>query len=160
VSDTFMRLSDDQCLLKEWDGCGIWHMGDQFDFEQEIRRNKWWKRFANTCQHLQHHGRPVFFYDCHCPIAVIKKEFIRIAEEADYVSPPGMCINSLYCNSIDIPREQMNGQKVAVEREIELKNLTTLTADKLFLGYGQIGTNDQLKQFLQERFPKKSRFER
>jgi len=160
VSETFIRLSDDQCLLKEWDGCGAWHMGDQFSFEQEIKRNKWWKRFARTYQYLEEHGRPTFFYDCHCPIPVVRDEFIRAVEGVDYATPPGMCINTLYCNSVDIPREKMNGQKIAVYRQMGPKKLARSTKGKLFLGYSDACCNKALKQFLQDRFPNPSRFER
>jgi hypothetical protein len=153
-------MSDDQILLQTWNGYGIYHMGDRFDFEAEIRRNKWWKRFVNTCEYLEAHERPTFFYDCHCPIRVLRDEFIRIAEEADYKSPPGMCINTLYCNSVDMLRQHMNGQKLAVHRRMGPKKLRRLSKDKLFLGYNEIGTNKWMKRFLEERFPEKSRFEK
>jgi hypothetical protein len=157
VSIMFVRMSDDQCLLKKWNGMGIWHMGDRANFQEE-NQNKWWKRFANTCRHLEAHGHPTYFYDCHCPIFVHRDRFIRIAEEADYRSPPGMCINTLYCNSVQIPREQMNGQKVVVKRRME--DIQRETEGKLFLGYSDVSTNKGLKKFLEERFPEKSRFEK
>ena len=159
VSDTFIRMSDDQCLLSKWDGQGIWHRGDRDSFRDILQSNKWWKRFDKTCQHLEAHGRPCFFYDCHCPIQVDRKEFIRIAEEADYATLPGMCINTLYCNSVEIPREKLNGQKLDVHQRAGPNKLEMLTKDKLFLGYSHIGTNQWMKEFLQQRFPEHSRFE-
>jgi len=156
VSPTFLRLSDDQCLLKEWDGLKVWHMGSAAGRQG----GKWWKRMQRTCDYLQSHGRPTFFYDCHAPAPVDRETFIRVAEEADYAPPPGMCINTLYFNSVDIPRERMNGQKVAVHRGIGPKKLRRLAKDKLFLGYSEAGTNKWMKRFLQKRFPGKSRFER
>ena len=155
VSDTFIRMSDDQCLLKEWDGEGLWHMGDKAGDSND----KWWKRFRHTCDHLESKGRPTLFYDCHCPIPVDRQEFIRIAEEADYTSPPGMCINTLYGNSVDIERVHMNGQKVAVHRSMGPERLEREVQDRLFLGYSAVGTNDAMKEFLKQRFPLPSRFE-
>jgi len=160
VSETFIRLSDDQCLLREWDGRGVWHVGNQFDLQGEIRKNKWWRRFAKTCEHLESCGRPTYFYDCHCPIPVQREEFMRAVEIADYATPPGMCINTLYCNSVDLPREQMNGQKIAVHKQMGLKKMVRATEGKLFLGYTDACCNKVLKKFLQERFQTPSRFER
>jgi hypothetical protein len=156
ISSTFLRLSDDQCVLREWGGMDVWHMGDV----DGRRGGNWWRRCQNTCNYLKANGRPTFFYDCHCPAPVDRDTFIQVAEEAPYAEPPGMCINTLYFNSIDIPREQMNGRKVAFHRPIGPKKIARLSKDKLFLGYSEAGTNKWLKRFLQKRFPEKSRLER
>ena len=71
-----------------------------------------------------------------------------------------MCINTLYFNSVDVPRERMNGQKLAVHRGIGPKKLQRLADGKLFLGYSEAGTNKWMKRFLSKRFPQKSRFEK
>jgi|GEM_PF-994900 len=155
VSPTFLRLSDDQCLLKPWDGLQVWHMGNAMG----RRGGKWWRRMQRTCEHLQSHGRPTFFYDCHAPAPVDRETFIQVATEADYQTPPGMCINTLYFNTIDIPRDKMSGRKVAFHRPTKAKRLRRGTKGKLFLGYSEKGTNEAMKQFLQELFPTPSRFE-
>jgi hypothetical protein len=156
VSNPFIRLSDDQCLLKPWDGKGVWHIGDAAG----QKGGKWWERCENTCAYLTAGGRPTLFYDCHCPTPVDRDEFIRVAEAADYATVPGMCINTLYFNSVDIPRERMNGQKLAVHRAIGPKKLRRLAAGKLFLGYSERGTNRTMRRFLARQFSEPSRCER
>jgi len=155
VSSTFLRLSDDQCLLKEWDGLNARHMGNATG----RKGGKWWRRMRRTCDYLQSHGRPTYFYDCHAPAPVDRDTFIQVAGEADYQTPPGMCINTLYFNSVGIPRTNMNGQKAAFHRPTKSKRLRRGVRGKLFLGYSEKGTNEAMKQFLQERFPTPSRFE-
>jgi hypothetical protein len=155
VSDTFLRMSDDQCLLREWDGRDAWHAGEA----DGHKGGKWWKRCQRTCDYLKAQGRPTWFYDCHCPMPVNRDEFIRVAEAAPYAEPPGFCINTLYFNSADIPRVRMNGEKLSVHRPIGPKKLRRMARDKLFLGYSEAGTNRSMKRFLQRQFPEKSRFE-
>ncbi len=156
VSSTFLRLSDDQCLLKPWDGMNIWHMGDA----AVHRRGKWWRRMQDTCMHLHTCGRTTFFYDVHAPAPVDRESFVRVVEGADYKTPPGMCINTLYFNSIDIPRVKMNGEKAAFHRPRGIKRIRNGVKGKLFLGYSEAGTNDAMKAFLEEKFPEPSSFEK
>ena len=133
-------------------------MGDNFDHDGY--RHKWWKRFTNTCQYLKSQGLPTYFYDCHCPIMVHSHRFVRAVEGVDYTTPPGMCINTLYCNSVRMPREEMNGQKVAVAKDMSVTGVRRATNGRLFLGYNDKSLSEGLKQFLQQKFPEKSRFER
>jgi hypothetical protein len=156
VSETFLRLSDDQCLLQPWDGLDVWHMGEA----SGRRGGKWWRRCQRTCDYLKSMGRPTYFYDCHVPAPVDRDSFAKVMDSTDYQPPPGMCINTLYFNSIDIPREQMAGQKAAFHRATKLRRIRRTVRDKLFLGYGEAGTNEAMKRFLQQRFPEPSRFER
>jgi hypothetical protein len=157
VSSTFLRLSDDQCLLRPWDGLDVWHMGNA---KGQRQRGKWWRRMRRTCNYLELMERPTLFYDCHCPAPVDRDTFVSVMEAVDYQTPPGMCINTLYFNSTDIPRKQMAGRKAAFHRAQRLKRLRRRTRGKLFLGYSEAGTNDAMKRFLQELFPEPSRFER
>lgn len=156
VSDTFLRASDDQCLLADWDGLDVWHAGDA----DGQRGGKWWRRCQRTCDYLKANGRPTWFYDCHCPAPVDRDEFVRVVSAADYTTTPGFSINTLYFNSVDIPRQRMAGQKLSVHRAIGPKKLRSLSRGKLFLGYNDRGLNDWLKQYLARRFPMPSRFER
>lgn len=155
VSSVFLRLSDDQCLLQQWDGRGVWHMGDA----DGRLGGRWWRRMQRTCDYLKSKGRPTLFYDCHAPAPVDRDTFVEVMGEADYKTTPGMNINSLYFNSIDIPREHMGDRKVAFHRPVSLDTLREQTRGKLFLGYSEAGTNRAMKEFLQERFPHPSRFE-
>jgi hypothetical protein len=156
VSPTFLRLSDDQCLLREWDGLEAWHMGNA----DGHGGGDWWKKCQRTCDYLKARGRPTWFYDCHCPMPVDRDAFLKVMAEAPYADEPGMCINTLYFNSIDIPRVVMPGLKAAIHKPRTLRKIRRWAAGKLFFGYSEAGTNEALKQFLQEQFPTPSRFEK
>ena len=155
VSQTFLRLSDDQCLLQPWNGLDVWHMGSA----DVNKRGKWWRRCQRTCSYLKAQGRPVLYYDCHCPFPVDRDTFIQVAEDAPYQEPPGMSINTMYFNSIDIPRVRMNGQKIAFHSPTGPKKIARLSEGKMFLGYSERGTNKSMRRFLRRRFPEPSRFE-
>ena len=156
VSPTFLRLSDDQCLLQPWDGLVAYHFGHAPD----RGGGKWWRRMRRTCEYLRSRGRPTWFYDTHAPAPVDRETFLRVATEADYQTPPGLCINTLYFNSIEIPREHIGSRKAAFHRPTALRWLREKAVGKVFLGYSEGGTNDAMKQFLQEQFPTPSRFEK
>jgi len=155
VSDTFIRLSDDQCLLQEWDGNDVWHQGDATEVDKE---GKWWDRVNRTCDHLKSQGRPTWFYDCHCPAPVERESFIKAAEGVDYQTPPGMSINTLYFNSVDIFRSRMNGQVASIEGETMEGDLHDPA--KLFLNYSDAASNDSMQQILEKLYPSPSRFEK
>ena len=156
VSETFIRLSDDQCLLQEWDGNDVWHQGDTDGLD---KGGKWWDRCHRTSDYLKSQGRPTWFYDCHCPAPVERESFIRAMEGVDYQTPPGMCINTLYFNSVDIFRSRMNGQVASVDNEPMVDDLHG--PDKLFLNYSDAAAeSDSMQQILEKRFPVPSRFEK
>ncbi len=156
VSDTFIRLSDDQCLLQEWDGNDVWHKGDADGLD---KAGMWWGRYQRTCDYLKSQGRPAWFYDCHCPAPIDSASFIQVMEGVDYQTPPGMCINTLYFNSVDIHRSRMNGQVASINGEPMVNDLHG--PDKLFLNYSYAAApNNSMQQILEKRFPEPSRFEK
>ena len=157
VSPVFLRCSDDQCLLQEFDGHRVWHLGE---FGRE-GGGKWWDRYRNTCEYLEAHGKPTFFYDCHVPVPVARDVFAKVAEAAPYQEPPGMCINTLYFNFLDLPQiTVMNGQKATIHRQADIATIRRECQNAIFLGYNNDALQGDMEQFLQERFPEPSRFEK
>lgn len=157
VSPVFLRCSDDQCLLREFDGHEVWHLGS---FGRE-GGGKWWKRYNNTCEYLKAHGKPTFFYDCHVPVPVAREAFIKVAEAAPYQEPPGMCINTLYFNFLDLPSvDVMDGQKATIHRRADIDTIRSECQNATFLGYNDDALKGDMERFLAERFPEPSRFEK
>lgn len=156
VSPVFLRCSDDQCLLREFDGHQVWHLGA---FGRE-GGGKWWTRYNNTCEYLKAHGKPTFFYDCHVPVPVARDVFIKVAEAAPYEKPPGMCINTLYFNFLDLPYiGVMDGQKATIHRKADIDTIRRECQNAIFLGYNDDALEGDIEQFMQEQFPNPSRFE-
>lgn len=156
VSPTFIRLSDDQCLLQPWDGVGAYHAGPAMGGCDD---GKWWRRMERTCEYLEGQGRPSLFYDTHSPQPIDREAFMEIMGAVNYQTPPGMCINSLYFNSVDIPRVGMGNRKASFHAPTTYEALVSGIKGKTFFGYSEAGTNDALKRLLQELFPAPSRFE-
>lgn len=158
VSSTFLRLSDDQCILRPWDGLEAYHAGEA-TASPGAEGGKWWRRMDLTCQYLKQRGRPTYFYDTHTPQPVDRAAFLRVMGAANYQHPPGFCINTLYHNSVDIPRTIIGARKASFDRPTNLPRLRSRTARKTFLGYSEPATNQTMVDFLQTLFPTPSKYE-
>lgn len=155
VSETFVRLSDDQCLLRPWGGGEAYHAGSA----DVNRKGRWWRRMARTCDHLKAMGLPTHYYETHSPQPVNREEFKLVMGAVDYQTPPGMNINTLYFNSVDIPRHSIKGKKASFHNPATIEAIRKGSEGRVFFGYSEAGTTDVLKGFLEEQFPTPSRFE-
>ena len=157
LSEVFIRCSDDQLLLQavtleDFQPKYLYNL-TECDF---IKLNRWKKRMKATFEYLEQNNYTTFNYDSHVPISVIKKEFVKIMKSIKIEDGigKGYCINTLYCNVLDIERNVIK-HKVTLEGNKEIDILE----DDLFMGYNDIGLTDELKLLLQQRFFEKSRFE-
>jgi hypothetical protein len=101
LDDDFLFLSDDQVLLKPFDPTP--YHGGQFEkWTGTGDKPKWWLRMENTRRIFT--GKPFYNYDLHTPVVMHAKAFREIFFNRDYGHSPGYCVNSMYFNSILIPR--------------------------------------------------------
>jgi len=167
LSDKFIRMSDDQYFLKPWKleehskplaygdlvTDGILWKGDT--------AKKYHQKIARTRDQLLKLRKGTWFYDTHSPAVYNKLLYPKAMAQVDYVQPPGFTINTIYYNLIGA---KPCGRGL-FEMRYELPNAQNLAdirakcADVAFLNNTPEGVCDGLKQYLQERFTDKCKFE-
>lgn len=167
VSENFIRISDDQILLKPTLSKNITPLYNG-NLEKIFRKlpdnqiNRFRKRLRNTKDILLKEGKTTFNYEIHIPTLVNKQSFIDILESYNYgVEGEGFTINSLYLNNINSPlAKQVEGEKVQFEKEFGDKEyIKNSIKDALYLGYNDKGLSSELKFEIMHLFPIKSKYE-
>ena len=102
ISDTFLRCSDDQCLLRlaTVDDLVPRHCG-----HVKCGRGGWWARFVSTCRVLQSRNLPFLYYECHIPMLYDRDDFVCTVTQFPFGEGNGFTINSLYFNASTMPRK-------------------------------------------------------
>jgi hypothetical protein len=153
-TENFIRLSDDHVILKKPDFTPYFlNKAPSLVLDPKLPIYK--KRMIRTLLKLKEMGRHHYIYDTHTPVICNKKSFIKVFSELDYADDRGLCINTAYFNSIDIPRISLPDNlvcRVLSKQPCDLDNYT-------FLNYNNEGLTEQLKKCLFNRFPIRSQYE-
>lgn len=170
LSDNFLRLSDDQILLKSYkfDHRIAFSGGDlKTATEKELRGNRWRRRLGRTTQYLQENNLPTFCYDIHVPQVYNRYLFESTFSQIDYENDIGYTINTMYFN---LNHEFYSRRNVQKEIKVELERRHSYSVksirsmcdrpEKLFLNYTDFGLTNELKQAIEIMFPNKSKFEK
>jgi hypothetical protein len=165
LSNTFVRMSDDQVLLAPVADLPPLYLLDLN--KQEInwwyqRSNNWKLRLYKTYRVLRAHKKPMYHYDSHIPMEVDKKKFAEIVRQWPYNRGTGLTINTLYYNLIDIERIPLNGQRGVVYDKVEdEKFIMNALKGKIYLNYNDKAVKSEaFKKILLDKFPEKSKYEK
>jgi hypothetical protein len=156
ISENFIRISDDQLLLKPIYSKDIKPLY-KFDLKEYnfTKVNKWRNRLKNTRDILIKEGKTTFNYDSHIPVVYNGKFFKDIYSKYNWaVEGEGYTINSLYFNNINCENIKMIDEKIAFETSIEKE-----IENEIYLGYNNKGLTDKLKLIIENLFPDKSKYE-
>lgn len=158
VSDEFMFWSDDQAILKPHD---IQYVYNIRNTTQMIPTCKWEGRLVRTglfVRDVLKRDMP-FNFDSHVPQAMKRDEFLKI-KGIDYQSGLGFTICTLYFGIAGwFDREIIEQRKVKATFEgghFDRKEIV----DKNWIGWDRMTFDrTQIKNLLEEIYPKKSKFE-
>lgn len=99
ISDKFIFFNDDHFLLKEFEAQEFpyYYCGDLKDVRNATN---YMHTVENTVAALTAAGHPTKNFDTHTPIVYDKKLFKSIMAQYDWSVQHGLCIKSLYCNTL------------------------------------------------------------
>lgn len=155
ISDTFLFTNDDIFLTQPIDISQVkyWYSGtvkNLLSMSQGLYQNT----VANTLKYLQKKGYPDKHFDIHVPILYEKEKYLQLLQvdwERDHI------IKSLYCNSNHIEGEPMRDLKFG--RPFTRPEIKKAIDGRMFFSISEQGTNDGIKELLQELYPEKSIYE-
>jgi len=156
LSDNFIRMSDDQLVLKflKASEIPIYHVG-----KGKSGSTTWYKRLQNTLKALDHLDPRN--YDSHYPMIYNKKDFIKSIKGFKYWTNPGYTINSLYFNQVLVERKRLPiGYRTHIRKPLSIKEIEAISQDSYFLCYNDSGLNESMKMLIECIFPNPSGFEK
>ncbi len=160
MSDTFVRMSDDEILLRPTRANALrpYHQGPI----RSPAGNRWHRRLTRTGRWLRNKGKTDWNYDSHVPVLMDRDRFCRIFSRAPYKQGPGLTIDSTYFNCCGLAehRRLPRGLRVRLSRRVSDPAVFRRT----FQGRAYVNLNDRavgptLEAALAELFPRPSRFE-
>lgn len=164
VSGPFVRMSDDQCLLRPMRLADIPPLGNIMGVPQQPPPGKWALRRHLTQVWLHEHGYGAADFDLHCPMLYDPDQFRRMAEVAPWQDRPGMCINTLYGNVAGLEPVSPQGRIVRFGEAESAKCHRTIFArirnpETLFLNYRNASLTKPMRYAISVKFPERSPFE-
>jgi len=164
LSETFVRFSDDQYLLRP---ISCRDLGPYF--RPDILRTKdfpasaWGRRITRTGRKLASRGLPTLNYESHVPVLYSKHRFAETMLAYDYGKGDGYAINSLYFNSVG-STQSVNLRAARVRAAIyrpgrSRSQFRAFVQSRNFLNHNDFGLDAGLRAFIAELFPEPSPYE-
>lgn len=158
LSNEFIRFSDDQFVLKP---CTIEDVRPPKYNDKMLNnsKSKWMRRAQNTVKVLKKRNLPTHIYECHCPYVLDKQLYPRTVLQFDYGNGGGYLVNTIYFNSIRTAIGHTKDTTCSANRSAKPKDLDVVCSGKLFLNINH-GYNEEMIQWMENRFPDKSKYEK
>lgn len=159
ISEQFIRMSDDQYILKPMDSSSMipvynWDMNK---YEKWDNNNRWHSLLKRTRDYLKSKDLDCFNYETHIPMIVDKNFFMEFMLETDFGDGIGYVANSIYYNSTILEHTKIDYSKRAVFMEMD-KHFV-ITNEHEYLCHNDAGFSYDLINYLKNKFPNKSRYE-
>lgn len=167
ISDSFIVNSDDQYILKDIqpDAMGPWLENPPLLPQAHKKRyaSRWALRIVETVNWLKAHGMPERVFQSHIPYVVDKDKYPAIMTWVPWGQDNGF-ITHIYQGiryaSVKVNPEP-NNLTVRFKGPVTTKNeINNLLRNATFFNFGDQGLNPPLREWLQEKFPNKSRWEK
>lgn len=169
VDDLFIYSYDDTVFLSKVASFDFLNVAvAQLSSPEKIRAMKsgstiWKEVLSNTFERLKANKLPTFNYETHLPRLFEKKRISTIIKKFGFQRRPYL-FSTIYFNYFNPqPEFLLNGlplYKADIREPLAIRQIEEVTKGKLFLNYNDKGLNVNLKEFLSEKFPEKSRFEK
>lgn len=159
VSEWFLFMNDDHYLLDRYQARIFPYYHDStLNCYKTVTEYK--HTIRNTIDHFE--GALVGNFDVHCPI-VYKKELLywafKLREPVpDWSKHFGYCIKSTYCDINRIIGDKRHDLKI--NEPLTVGQIKHLIAGRSWFSIGDKAFNGEIRQVLQELYPKKSRYEK
>ena len=155
ISDPFCMFNDDHFLLQPLNIADIkyWKWGTLQNLL--VKSLGTYQRIVqNTMKYHKTKGWPETNFDIHVPILYEKEKIKALADEdwsKDHI------IKSSYCNMHGIKGEDM--KDLVIGKPLRRDEVRKAIAGRMWWSINEQGTNDAVKDILQELYPDKSKFE-
>lgn len=160
LTDDFLFINDDHYILKPVNAKDIpaYHKGCLTSYPDTHWDNSLWRtRLFNTMNVLRLKGFSSFNYDIHVPILFNKHKFLKAIDLFDYKKGIGFTMKSLYGN-VNCEGVFIGDKKQRVFSFLTMAEIKKFM-DADFLTVNDNGLNANCRYALQQRFPKKSKYE-
>lgn len=164
VSDNFVNISDDQLI--------IYPIGTSllkaYTINSDIRRipsskfkNEYARRITSTLETLKKEGLPINLYEGHIPYLLNKIKYKQILSKYDFAKGNGLCGNTLYFNNfLNIGEQPVENVRAFIKLNCPTSQLIAKSRGKLFFGYQKRALSKTLKEYLKNKFPEKTIYEK
>ena len=165
LTKNFLFMNDDYVILnkviiEDMKGWYI-NMMDQYK-DCWYEKNAWNKAVKRTMDYLKSKNLPLYHYDgAHCPQLYNKYTFQKVMNMVGWNGESCYTISNLYLNVTGA--EPGNVIRIKATFQDEIHNMDIIKkkcANAIFMSYNNSGLTDELKVFLQETFPDKSKYEK
>ncbi len=164
LTDTFYWSCDDHLVLRK---PKTDELRPFFLSELKNEQSHWWagvwkEGMRRTMDLLEKKGKPTYHYDTHIPQPMEKEKALKIFGDVKLEEGKRWCINTLYFNQAGLRKHYHVGiLKARFERSIdERSNIETLAYNRLYAGYNDAGLTKTLQEFIIDKFPKPSKYEK
>lgn len=163
LSEQFINFSDDQFLIEpvtkqDFEFPIIENKHIEFGSGKKI--NKWQRRLRRTIEALKEKGHRYDCYESHVPVMLNKSDYPTILFSYPYGEDIGMCGNTLYFNSKGIVGRKNRVIMSRLDRKFSSQSeLKRFIGKAKFLNVVGRHVNETFKQYLKNKFPKKSVYE-
>jgi len=161
ISETFLRVSDDEILLKSMSVAQLrpFHQGPI----RSPKGNRWHQRLRRTGRWLRSKGRTDWNYDSHIPALMHRDTFRRIFKRSPYQQGPGLTIDSTYFNCCGLTDHWAlpRGMRVRLARQVNDPSIYLRTLrSRSFANLTDRAVCPALEAALTKMFPTPSKYER
>ena len=158
ISDTFLATNDDIFILEEIDSGNypFYFKGSCYD-SMKANKSKYRATMNHTKKLLERRGFQDINADTHTPILYNKKEFLTTFEPEHWETRWGYGIKSLYCA---FNRKEMVYMKdCKLSKKYTLEEVRERAEGRHVISCADAAMKTGLKDFLEEKFPNKSKYE-
>jgi hypothetical protein len=165
ISDQAVLFNDDYVLTAPTDlsRLPLYHRGSLFDAAQRQSDPVYKKSLEETNRVLQEASKPTFHYDIHAPMILERQSFLGLEtwwqKSLAYPNGVGLVVKSVYANNT-LPFPGPTIRDCKLRNPYPARILNSIIRDRWVFSYSDQGLTPTLKQWLVDRFPEKSKWEK
>lgn len=164
ITPTFFWSCDDHLILKDLRSTDVHPF---YSINLKNQHAWWWSGLWKqglkfTMEYLESKNKPTLFYDVHVPQPVPAKAFVSFFDKWKSEEHKRYTINTLFFNMIkSVKARHIENRKATFEAPVNDINEIKITCyNRLYLGYNDRGLTAALQQFINKKFPEKSKYEK
>lgn len=164
ISSDFLFMNDDHFFTAQVDAHEYpYYFKGWLEKSVQARRERrqiteYYQTLVNTVQVLQKRGLRTQHFDIHTPIVYNAADFKRIMAQYDWTVPAALAIKSIYCNTRNITGMYL--QDCRINRPMYMETICERVRGRDVFSIGDEGINNAMLQFLDHRYPNKSKYEK
>jgi hypothetical protein len=157
VTDDFLFMNDDHFLLQNYEAgkfpfyCHGW-------LSEYMTVTDYKNTVKNTNELLRPLGHDCLYFDLHCPIIYNKEKFAWCVSDADWSTPFGYCIKTVYGNCVE-GLKAIEYPDFKINEPLLASKIRQLIAGRAWFSIGDKAFDGGIRNVLQEHYPHKSKYE-